>query len=367
MKVLHVIQQLGIGGAEKQLYELIVNSDPEVMTHEVLYYSDSLDTEAKKLYDGANIKTTRIPRNKKRPLKFLKDFAKEVKNSNAEIVHCWLFGANIWGRLAALMAGHKKIIVAYRGGALGYAPVMRMLELFTGSRVHHLANSRACANMTARRTGLKPDKFNVIYNGVDLKGFEVNSIRPQLCRDWSISSDAKIVTMVGRLTASKNYPMLLKLAQRAKAEKMNTHFLIVGHGEQENELKELAKTLDVHQGVHFLGLRHDVPAILISSDIFCYTTLFEGFPNALLEAMTAGLPIITTGFDGVDELITEGVNGTIVPFDEVDHAFEILKRYVANEELAKSLGAKAHEVVVSGFNVQHMVSETLQYYKKIHL
>ena len=365
IKVVHVIQQIGIGGAEKQLYELVVNSDPAVMTHEVLYYSDSQDAEAQKLYDSAGIKTTRIPRNKKRPLKFLKDFSIEIKKSKADIVHCWLFGANIWGRFAALAAGHKKIIVAYRGGALGYAPIMRTLEFLTGRKVHHMANSRACANMTARRTGLNSDKFDVIYNGVELKRFEAEPIREQLMARFNIPPAAKIVTMVGRLTASKNYPMLLKLAQRAKAENIKVHFLVVGHGEQEHELKDLAKVLGVEQIVHFLGLRNDVPVILKSSDIFCYTTLFEGFPNALLEAMAAQLPIVTTHFDGVDELITEGRNGKIVGIDDVDACVEALKFYLGNPDAAESFAVLAGQFVVENCAMQKMVQNTSRYYEKI--
>ena len=365
IKILHVIQQLGIGGAEKQLYELIVNSDQATMAHEVLYYSDSLDTEAKKLYDSAQIKTTRIPRNKKRPLKFLMDFSKEVKEARADIVHCWLFGANIWGRLAALVAGHKKIIVAYRGGALGYVPIMRTLEFLTGSRVQHLANSRACANMTAKKTGLDPEKFSVIYNGVDLKRFEVDSIRPQLCEQLGVSASAKIVTMVGRLTPSKNYPMLLRLAKRAKEEGFNIHFLIVGHGAQENELKELAKTLNVEQVVHFLGLRHDIPAILKSSDIFCYTTLFEGFPNALLEAMAARLPIITTDFDGVQELITDGQSGKVIEIDDLDACMEVINFYLDNSDIAKSCAKSARQFVAENYTMSQMVQKTQDYYRCI--
>ena len=79
--------------------------------------------------------------------------------------------------------------------------------------------------------------------------------------------------------------------------------------------------LQINEIVHFLGLRHDIPQILKASDIFCFTTLFEGFPNALLEAMTMSLPIVTTDFEGVDELITDGINGRIVAMGDIDKAF----------------------------------------------
>jgi L-malate glycosyltransferase len=365
MKILHCIAQLGIGGAEKQLYELIVNTHDPSVSHEVMYYNDSLDTEAKRLYDQAGIRTIRVPRNSKHPLRFLRDFSALIKASHPDIVHCWLGGANVWGRLAALRAGHQRIIVAYRGGKVFYVPLMRVLECLTGRKVHHLANSRACAAMTARSFGLLPEKFDVIYNGVDLKRFEGDSIRVKLCSQYKIPENAPIVTMVGRLTASKNYPMLLQIAKRTKDHAMGVHFLIAGHGEEEQTLKDLAVQLGVGDIVHFLGLRHDVPVLLKSSNVFCYTTLFEGFPNALLEAMAAGLPIITTDFDGVDELVTDGINGKIVPIGRVDLALDALKHYIHDKETSLLHGRNSRQLTEAKFSVSSMVNTTMDYYRKL--
>lgn len=363
--IVHVMPQIGIGGAETQLYALIINSDSQVVTHEVLYYSDSRDDEGFKLYTKAGIKYARIPRNKKRPIKFLRDLAAAIKARKPDIVQCWLSSGSICGRLAAILAGHKKIIVTYRGGQLGHPLFTRCLEFFTGNKVYHLANSNACANMTAKRTGIAPAKYDVIYNGVDIKRFTVEPIREQLKKQYNIPDDAKIVTMVGRLTASKNYPMLLRLAQKAKQENLNCHFLIVGHGEREQDLKDLVFQLDLNDIIHFLGLRHDVPAILKSSDIFCYTTLFEGFPNALLEAMTAGLPIITTDFDGVKELIQDGINGKIVNVNDIEKAYAALKYYIGNDEVMKKYGLNCQEKVFNDFTISKMVERTILYYEKI--
>lgn len=363
--IVHVMPQIGIGGAEMQLYALIVNSDSHVVTHEVLYYSDSRDDKGFKLYTEAGIKYVRIPLNKKRPIKFLRDLAAAIKARKPDIVQCWLSSGSIWGRLAAILAGHKKIIVTYRGGQLGYPILTRCLELFTGNKVHHLANSRACANMTAKKTGIAPAQYDVIYNGVDIRRFNVEPIREQLTKQYNIPGDAKIITMVGRLTASKNHPMLLRIAQKAKQDNLNCHFLIIGHGEKEQDLKDLAFQLNINDTVHFLGLRLDVPAILKSSDIFCYTTLFEGFPNALLEAMTAGLPIITTDFDGVRELIEDGINGRIVNINDVEGAYAALKYYIGSDEVMKKYGLNCQKKVFNNFTIPKMVERTILYYEKI--
>lgn len=181
----------------------------------------------------------------------------------------------------------------------------------------------------------------------------------------NIPKDANIVTMVGRLTLAKNYPMLLKVARRCKDKQLPVHFIIVGHGEKSKELIDLAHHLDIMDIVHFLGLRRDIPKILKSSDIFCFTTLYEAFPNVLLEAMTAGLPIVTTNFDGVDELIKDGVNGKIIAMNDVDGGHSALKSYLDNPELANGLAEKARETAEKQFSMELMVQNTVELYREV--
>ncbi|MGA2323118.1 MAG: glycosyltransferase [Sedimentisphaerales bacterium] len=146
IKVVHIMPQIGIGGAETQLCALIINSDSQVVTHEVLYYSDSSDDEGFKLYTGAGIKYTRIPRNRKRPIKFLRDLTGAIKARKPDIVHCWLISGNFWGRLAAIHAGVKHILVAWRNCDLWKPIGARLLEWLTYGRAQHLANSKAKHN-----------------------------------------------------------------------------------------------------------------------------------------------------------------------------------------------------------------------------
>ena len=363
IKAVHVMPQIGIGGAEKQLYALITNSDSQAVTHEVLYYSDSHDEEGFKLYTEAGIKYTRIPRNKVRPIKFLCDFAAAIKAREPDVVHCWLYSGNIWGRWAAILAGAKHIIVAYRSSAVGYAKIVRFLEQFSKNRVHYIANSRACADLVAGQVGVDPKRFSVIYNGFDFEKFDCDPV--DLHKECSIPSDYNIAIMVGRLTYAKNYPMLLKMARQCKSNNDPVAFVIVGHGEKEPELKGLARQLQLDGTVHFLGLRHDVPSLLQGADIFCYTSYYEGFPNALLEAMAAGLPVVSTNFAGVDELVDNGVNGTIVPIDDVNAAVAALKSYLDNPSKARQLAVAAREFVEQRFSMRVMVNKTMEFYHSI--
>lgn len=356
---------IGTGGAERQLYELIVHSDPDRMQHEVLYYSDSRDMECYKLYDQGKIKYSRVPRNKYRPFKFVRDFACEIRNRNPDIVHCWLVSGNFWGRLAAICAGVEHIIVAWRNCGLWKANGARLIEWLTYGRACHLANSRACAEFIARKLWISPSRFTVVYNGLDTQKFNLSGSRKELFGHLPIPQDHKIVTMVGRLMEQKNYPMLIRIAGITKQMNLPLHYVVVGTGVLLDSLINMSRRLAVEDRIHFLGVRNDIPQILTSSDIFLFTTDYEGFPNALLEAMAAGMPLGTTNFAGVDELVQNHKNGIIVPLNDADAAARALQFYLENPEKAKEYGRNAFCSVESVFSMDKMVSQTENLYRRL--
>jgi glycosyltransferase involved in cell wall biosynthesis len=365
IKVVHIMPQIGVGGAEGQLYELITHSDPSSVQHEVLYYSDTRDEVMLERYRSGGINFSRIPRNRKRPIRFLRDLSNAIRQSQPDIVHCWLISSNFWGRLAAIWAGVKHIIVAWRSRNIWKSLGMKICEKLTTNKVHHTANSFACASYIAEKLGISSNRFTVIYNGIDLDKYGIDVDRRQIFSGISIPDGAKIVTMVGRLGPEKNYPMLLRVAQKAKLKGLSAHFLIVGGGRMYDKLNEMARQLDVLDIVHFMGIRIDIPQVLAASDIFMFTTNFEGFPNALLEAMAAGLPIVSTNFAGVDELVQNGITGLIVPCDDANAAYDCLHSYIDNPAAAKTVGCAGKRFVNGRFAMQTMVEKTYAFYKKV--
>ena len=364
IRVTHVIPQIGVGGAERQLREFITRTDPCMVRHDVLYYSDSLDTDELRHYREARISLARVPRNKWRPVRFLRALGRAIGQRHPDIVHCWLFSGTIWGRLAAIRAGVPHILVAHRGTTLVRVPVLRMLERWTGHRVHYMANSRACARSVGERIGVPDSRFHVIPNGIDVSAFEVEAGRSNLLRELGIRDTCRIVASVGRLTEAKNHPMLLRIARRCKTDP-SIRYLIIGHGEREIELKRLAAELNVQDVVHFLGLRHDIPRILRAADLFCFTSNHEGFPNAVLEAMAAGLPIVTTDFPGVEELIDDGIHGLVVRRNDDAQGAQAVQLLLNDPERAASLGAAARRRAVESFSMEAMICRTVSLYKAI--
>jgi glycosyltransferase involved in cell wall biosynthesis len=363
IRILHVMPQIGIGGAETQLYELITRSSPDGMVHRVLCYSDSLEPEGLRLYKGGGIHLERVPRDKRHPIRFVRAMAEPMVAWTPDIVHCWLASGIIWGRLAALWAGIPRIIVAHRGINLPGVRLLRVLEKITGHRVVYAANSRAGARAVGEQLGVPAEHFNIVYNGVDVDRYGVGVGAAPIRQELRVPAKAKLVVTVGRLTPEKDYPMLLEVAHRCRD--LPLRFIIVGYGELREQLLALSTRLGVNDSVHFLDLRRDVPQILRAADLFCFTSRHEGFPNAILEAMASGLPIATTRFPSAEEVIEDGRSGLIVPAGDAEGMARALSKLLNHPAYAAGLARSARQQAEERFAMPRMVEETRRMYEGV--
>ena len=160
--------------------------------------------------------------------------------------------------------------------------------------------------------GVRDQRMKVLYNAVDPPNRNVQADRAEVRRELGLGPEQKLVLMVGRLTEAKDHPTLFCAAQRVLAIDPPVTFLCAGHGELEAALRRELAERKLTDRVRLLGLRRDVPRLLSAADVFCLTSRFEGFPNAVAEAMAAGLPVVCTRFEGVEEVVQDGRTGLLV-------------------------------------------------------
>ena len=165
---------------------------------------------------------------------------------------------------------------------------------------------------------------------------------------------ARIVTFVGRLDHQKGLDWLLQTAPEWMLAHPETDLLFVGDGPQEGELRRLVTRFQLDDRVHFLGRRGDVERVLKSSDLFVLPSRWEGMPNVLLEAMAAGLPIISTEVEGVREVLGPGTDAQTVPFGDSEALIGRIQDLLADEAAAKSLAAANRVRVVEHFTLDAM-------------
>jgi glycosyltransferase involved in cell wall biosynthesis len=226
-----------------------------------------------------------------------------------------------------------------------YGWKFRVLENLLLGRTRWMVNSLAMKEHLQRSLRLAEDRVHAIYNAVDASDRDRAADRRDVRRELDIPEETPLVVHVGRLTRAKNHEMLFRVADEVVRARPDVRFVCVGHGEREQELWVLLGQLKLRDRVRLLGLRHDVPRLLAAADVFCFTSRHEGFPNALAEAMAGGLPVVTTQFPGVNEVVGHGRTGVIVPLDDDRAMANVILELLSDPARARRLGLAARQWV----------------------
>lgn len=204
-----------------------------------------------------------------------------------------------------------------------------------------------------------------VFNAISLEPFQAISVDVfQKKSSLGIPAEAPVVGTVGRLADQKGYTYLLDAAAEILKVRPETHILIIGDGPLTDELTQKAQQLPAHQQVILTGSRTDVPELLHVMDLFVSSSLWEGLPTVILEAMACDVPVVATDIPGTDELVFDGINGLLVkPADGPSLAKAILQ-LLADPELAVKLARTAQDTVQQ-FQIQHIAREYGEIYKEL--
>ena len=359
MKIIYLITKSELGGAQTHVAQLCnyfqnKGADIAVMS----YPGGWLENEAKrigvKFYPNVNFS------NSPNPIKIW-HAAGEIKRALADfkpnIVHCHGSAAGVLGRL--VVRGKVKTIFTAHGWSFNKGvPFWQKVFGIVSEKICGLYAAKiiAVCNFVKER-GVKyrvavPDKFKVIYNGIEISE-PVNK-----------TSEKIRLVFVGRLAAPKD-PFLLLIALARSSVKDKIQLNVIGIGPQEQKLCATIESLGLNN-VKLLGAlpRSQVFDILKQSDVFILTTHWEGFPYAILEAMSCGLPVIATDVGGISEMITPDV-GILVKRGDVDSVRAALEKLVLNSEIRRRMGGAAREKAIQDFSLDKMFLETEEVYKEV--
>lgn len=208
--------------------------------------------------------------------------------------------------------------------------------------------------------GVPENKITVIYNGID---FSAPS-SPDISRtDLPISSDSFVITMVARLHPIKNYPDAFQLISTLRSKGHQVELLAVGDGPLKEQLKEQARGIE---GIHFLGFRPDVDAILRQSDCLLLASTSESFPLVLLEAAKARIPVITTDVGGVHELVRDASMGAVVPVHGIEQMVAEVERFIERKKQGtiKQGGEALYTYASTHYSVTQLAEATWATYQQ---
>jgi len=285
-----------------------------------------------------------------------------MKKRKIDIVHSYLFRANILSRIAARLAGVPIVVSSMRGiEVTRECPLL--LERLTSFLIDKFtAVSDAVKTYIIRKARINPRKIVTIRNGIALNRTRVEPIERE---EFGLNPDVAIVGMVARLAKEKGHEYFLSAAKIVVTEYPKVHFLIVGDGPQRQKLACLATELGLRDKISFIGYRADVFRILTLFDIFALSTLWEGLPTVILEAMAMSKPVVATNVGGNPEVVLDGTTGFLVPARDPEILAERIVRLLRDESLRRRMGEEGRRRVEEEFTIERMVEETESLYEEL--
>jgi glycosyltransferase involved in cell wall biosynthesis len=203
----------------------------------------------------------------------------------------------------------------------------------------------------------------VIYNSINTSKFDPHKQYTNLRKEIGIAHDTTLVGFIARITHQKDPFTLLKAILKITNQNANIHFLIVGNGDLEKDVKKFAKQNNISRSITFLDFRNDIPNVLSAIDIYCLPSLWEGLPIGILEAMSMEKPVITTAIDTNTELICENSNGLLMePGDSEQLAQHILFLHT-NKSIRTKMGIRSREIIQTQFTIDKMIGKIQTLYQ----
>jgi glycosyltransferase involved in cell wall biosynthesis len=275
--------------------------------------------------------------------RILRDLVSLARERGVRVLHVHGYAAADFGRLAARAVGAK--LVLHEHFADPRMPSYQVLadRLLRARTDGAIAVSRSTREFLVRQRFVPEDRVRLIWNGAPLEEFApVRRERAlEVRRAIGLADDALVVGTIGRLNAQKGHRYLLDAAARLLARVPGARVLIAGDGDLMEELRARAAAHDISGQVVFAGYRTDVPDLLGALDVFCISSLYEGTPLALFEAMAAGKAIVSTSVDGCREVLEDGVTGVLVPPADAGALAAGLERVLCDGALRAALGRQA--------------------------
>lgn len=289
------------------------------------------------------------------------------------IVHTHMAKAGTVGRLAARLAGVPIVLHTYHGhvfhsyfGPLKTQTFIRIERAL--SRVTDLiltVGERQRQEILGYGIG-NPDKLRSVPLGLELEPFvESPRHRGEFRAELGVPDGTRLVGIVGRLVPVKGHTVFLKAARLVLSRLPNVRFLIIGDGELREGLESQARDLGIDGGVTFLGWRHDLPRVYADLDLVVLSSYNEGSPVALIEAMAAGRAVVSTDVGGVSDVVSDGVNGLLVPPRDPESLAGAIVRLLSSEPSLPAMGAAGREAVYPKYSINRLVSDVREIYSDL--
>jgi glycosyltransferase involved in cell wall biosynthesis len=353
-----VITDLDVGGAEQALVSLATRLERKRWCPNVFCLGPP--GRLVELLGKANIPCQCLNGSRRRPAQVIRRLSHGLKRVEPELIQSFMFHANLAARLAAAWVGRPWIVSGLR-----VAERRNRWHLIIDHLTSPLAIGSVCVSEGVRRFSqdvgrLDPARLTVIPNGIDPAPFDAASPLPRGA--LGIPDTAHLSLYLGRLDVQKGLQDLISAAKRVVACRPEWHLALAGDGPSRDWLLEqITEHSQIQANVHWLGHRNDVPRLLKSADVLVHASLWEGMPNAVLEAMATSRPVIGTRVEGTEDLVVPGQTGWLVTPKDVEALSQALIGAHDSPETCRRYGAAGRKRVQDSFSLK----ETITAYERL--
>lgn len=349
--ILYVITELFKGGAEKNLCCLAKALQGEYRLSVVCLYGKGRIAEE---LGSAGVDVRCIELRRSWHFYRIRRLIKHIREFQPDILHTFLFHANIAGRYAGWRAGVPVVISSVRVAERERGYHLTVDRWTSGLVDVEVCVSEAVRRFTMEEAGIPESKLTVIPNGIDVSEYGTGPS----------PSGAPVVTFVGRLHTQKGVDILIRAARTILRDNPKTTFNIVGEGPEKKALKDLAAREDVSERIRFTGFVADVGNVLAASHLLVLPSRWEGMPNAVLEAMACARPVVASNVDGCSEVVDDGKTGLLVPPEDPDALADAVLEILRDPERARNMGQAGRSRAETEFTVSKMVNAYKELYER---
>jgi glycosyltransferase involved in cell wall biosynthesis len=359
--VAFIVGQLGLGGAEQQLYYLLSVIDRRRFHPIVVSLGPQADEYWERRIRKLEIPVWHLARSLGRARR-TKNIASLLRTEKIDLVHAWDFHTNPYSALAGRLAGVPLRIGSMRGehqwvtanklvSALGY----RGLDVLV------INSASAAANV--QKLGVTKACIRVVSNGIEITEPRSDCQCRHLKAGLGFAPEHRVVGTIGRMDTNKNHAMLLRVFASLSDKWPMLRLVIVGDGPLRSELAIMADRLGIGEKVRFPGIIPMAARYLPALEVFCLTSYTEGMSNVIMEAAAAGVPVVSTGYTGSGELVEHETTGYLIqPNDDVAMAAYV-DELLMNQERRHQIGNAGREKIRREYSLEAMRSNMTRVYE----
>jgi len=359
------------GGPDKTILLSAERHDKTIVNPIVVYLKDKDDNNFQigRMAEGRGFKYIEVLDRGKIDIKCIIELNEIVRKYKIDIIHGHDYKTDILAYILGLLNPKVHLVSTAHGWIADTlkGSLYKWLHLIILRRFKNLITVSQATKQVMVKSGINADKIRVVYNGIDEKHWNRSDHHVSLRKEWRIPEDSIVVGTVGRIGNEKDYFTFLNVAKVITDQIDNVFFVIVGEGKsnEKEELVAYAEKTGIRDKVIFTGYREDLLSVYKTFDIFLMTSITEGLPNTMLEALSMGLPVVSTNVGGVKELMADGETGFLCKSRDVVCLVDNTIKIIKSKELRESTSKAARARILNQFSFDKRLQLIEKYYVSI--